>query len=317
MAQDALSQIFNALKMRGTIYFHTNLTAPFGLQVPQYRNVARFHMALRGQCWVRIEGVAEPVSLAAGDLVVIPHGVPHILSDTPERKAVALDDVLQRTGYKGEGALVYGGAKNGHANQLFCGHFEFDEGVMHPLLDALPSHIHIANTESMNASWLEPVMRFVSAEVMGSGAGSNAIIHRLTEIIFIQVVRAFVNKMGDAAGTLAGVLDPQLSKALAEVHAAPEKPWTVNDMARVAGMSRTLFAQKFTALIGMTPLGYVTQWRMQMAKRALVESKKPEIEIAESIGYQSESAFARAFKREFNATPSQMRRAGSVAQLNS
>lgn len=308
MAHDALSQILGALKMRGAIYFHTHFTPPWGVRVPAYRNVARFHMAIRGQCWLRVDGVAEPISLATGDLIVIPHGASHILSDVAEREAAQLDEVLSRSGYDGDGALVYGGARDGHASQLLCGHFEFEEGLMHPILSALPSYIHIPNTETMNANWLDPVMRFVTAEAMGARAGADAIVHRLTEIIFIQVVRAFVDRAGDAAGCLAGVLDGQLGKALSAVHLAPERPWTVEAMANEAGMSRTVFAERFTALIGMTPLGYVTHWRMQLARRQLIETDRPLIEIAEASGYRSESAFARAFKRQFDAAPGGLRR---------
>lgn len=308
MARDALSQILSALKMRGVIYFHTHFTPPWGVQVPAYRNVARFHMAIRGQCWCRVEGVAEPIHLQTGDLIVIPHGASRVLSDTADREATQLDEVLSRSRYNGEGAFVYGGASEGHAIKLFCGHFEFEEGVVHPFLSALPRFIHIPNTETMNASWLDSVMRFVSTEVMGARAGADAIVHRLTEIIFIQVVRAFVARAGDAARCLKGVLDGQLSKALSAVHLAPEKPWTVEAMANEAGMSRTVFAERFTALIGMTPLSYVTLWRMQLARRELIETDRPLIEIAEGAGYQSESAFARAFKRQFDVAPGSLRR---------
>lgn len=309
MAFDALSQILGALKMRGTIYFHTNFTPPWGVRVPAYKNVARFHMVIRGHCWIRVEGVPHPIALATGDLVVIPHGASHILSDTPERKAEDVDEIMKRVGYSGTGALVHGGGKGGHPSQLFCGHFEFEEGAMHPILSALPNYIHIANTETANAAWLDPIMRFVFSEVVAAKPGAAAITHRLTEIIFIQVVRAFVDRAGDAAGCLAGILDSRLSRALAAVHADPQKPWTVDAMAAEAGMSRTPFAERFTALIGMTPLAYVTHWRMQLARRLLIETNRPQIEIAEQAGYQSESAFSRAFKRQFDIAPGNLRRA--------
>jgi AraC-like DNA-binding protein len=308
MSNDALSQILGALRMQGTVYFQTYFTPPWGVFVPEYKNVARFHMAMRGQCWVRIDGEPEPIHMSAGDLVAIPHGRAHIMSDAPDREAVLVDEVVSRSGYTGSGALVYGGRPSGPATQLFSGHFEFDDNVMHPLLSALPRYIHIPNTETMNAEWLDAVMRFVTAEVMGAKPGAEAIVHRLTEIIFIQVVRAFVDKTGDAAGCLAGVLDPQLNKALAAMHSAPEKPWTVDAIAVEAGMSRTKFAERFRTLIGLTPLVYLTRWRMQLARRQLIESDRPLIEIAETAGYRSESAFAHAFKRHFSVAPGRLRR---------
>lgn len=303
--------------MRGSVYFQTQFTPPWGVRVPEYKKVARFHMAMRGECWVRIDGVPDAIHMSAGDLVAIPHGRAHVLSDTPDRDAVLVDEVVRRSGYAGSGALVYGGSRLGPTTQLFCGHFEFDDSLMHPALAALPRYIHIPNTETMNAEWLDAVMRFVTAEVLGAKAGADAIVHRLTEIIFIQVVRAFAAKAGDAAGTLAGVLDPQLSRALAAVHRAPEKPWTVEAMASEAGMSRTQFAGRFRKLIGMTPLDYVTHWRMQLARRHLAETTRPLIEIAETVGYRSESSFAHAFKRHLGAAPGQLRRGSSYPAVSS
>ena len=309
MANDALSQILDALQMRGAIYFHTRFSPPWGVSVPAYGNVARFHMVMRGSCWVRIVGVPEPIHLSTGDLVVIPHGAAHVLSDQPKRKADSLDFVLSRSGYQGDGALIYGGEGQGDACKLFCGHFEFEQGAIHPILQALPEAIHLPNTETMNAEWLESVMRFVSSEVIGGKAGASAIVHRLTEIIFIQVVRAFVDRAGDAAGCLAGVLDPKLGRCLAAVHAAPQIGWTVENMAQEAGMSRTVFAERFADLIGLTPHNYVTHWRMQVARRRLAESADAIIDIAEQVGYGSEAAFNRAFKKQFDVTPGMFRKA--------
>ena len=308
MSQDALSQILDAVKMRGTVYFHTNFSPPWGVQVPAYSNVARFHMAMRGSCWVRVEGVDTPLHLSTGDLVVIPHGASHILSDTKDRDALGVDEVVAQSGYNGHGALAYGGQQDEQACKLFCGHFEFEDGAVHPVLNALPPYIHIPNTQTMNANWLEAVMRFVSMEVFGEQPGSEAIVHRLSEIIFIQVIRAFVDNVGEDAGCLAAVLNPKFAKCLSQVHQQPDKHWTVETMAYEAGMSRTVFAERFTSLVGMTPLGYVTHWRMQLAKRELVQTDRSIIDIAENVGYGSEAAFNRAFKRQFDQTPGEMRR---------
>ncbi len=308
MENDALSQILNALQMRGTVYFHTDFSSPWGVEVPNYSNVARFHMVMRGSCFVAIAGLSDPIHLSTGDLVVIPHGVSHVLSDIPEREADELDFVLSRSGYDGTGALVYGGEDEFGSCKLFCGHFEFEEGVTHPLLAGLPEVIHLPNTQTMNADWLDSVIRFVSSEVLGEKAGAGAIVHRLTEIIFIQTVRAFVDLVGDQAGSLAGVLDPKLSRSLNAVHSNPEDNWTVQSMAAIAGMSRTVFAERFNALIGMTPHNYVTHWRMQLAHRQLAKSSETIIDIAEAVGYGSEAAFTRAFKKQFNVTPGIFRR---------
>ena len=308
MSQDALSQILDAVKMRGAVYFHTEFSPPWGVRVPSYGNVARFHMAMRGNCWIRVEGIDIPLYLSTGDLLVIPHGASHVISDTKDGEALDVDKVIEQTGYAGRGALAFGGGDGELACKLFCGHFEFEDGAVHPVLDALPNYIHIPNTQTMNASWLEAVMRFVSMEVFGEQPGSEAIVHRLSEIIFIQVIRAFVEEAGDDAGCLAAVVNPQFSRCLSKIHQQPDWPWTVESMALEAGMSRTIFAERFTSLVGMTPLGYVTHWRMQLARRELTQTDRSIIEIAENVGYGSEAAFNRAFKRQFDQTPGEMRR---------
>jgi AraC-like DNA-binding protein len=308
MPPDALSEIVGSLRMRGTVYFHTHFTPPWSVEVPAYRNVTRFHIAVRGVTWVRVAGEQVPIRLAAGDLIVVPHGALHILSDDPERAPLALDEVLRQSGYDGHGALTYGGEAGDHPSQLFCGHFEFDDGALHPLLASLPASIVIRGDDSLNAGWLDPIMGFVQQQVKGGRAGAEAIVHRLTEILFIQVVRAFVDRAGEAAGCLAGVLDENLGRALSAVHVAPEKDWTVEAMAQQAGLSRTVFAARFRRMIGLTPLDYVMRWRMHEARRRLIDTKASLVEIADAVGYRSEAAFARAFKRRFGASPGSFKR---------
>ncbi|MXN63792.1 helix-turn-helix domain-containing protein [Stappia sp. GBMRC 2046] len=308
MGDDALSQILKALRLRGSVYFHTNLSAPWGIKVPSHGNVARFHMAIRGSCWLRVDDVEQPIRLAPGDIAVIPHGAAHVLSDRREGNATALDEVLYQTGYAGSGELVFGGEGDEEACKLLCGHFEFDDSLRHPLLGSLPSYMHLADTRTVNGYWLEAVMRFVSSEIVEDKPGADAIVDRLTEIVFIQVLRSYVDNAGDSAGCLAGILDPKLGRSLSQIHRDPSRPWTVETMAQEAGMSRTVFAERFTGLMGMTPLNYVTSWRMHLARRDIVDTQNPLIEIAEQVGYSSEASFNRAFKRQFNVTPGEMRR---------
>ena len=308
MTADALSDILRALRLRGTIYFRTEFNPPFGVAVPAFSNVARFHLAARGSCWVQVEGEEAPVHLSQGDLIVIPHGAAHVLGDEPDREATGVDDVVETTGFRGDGALVYGGPDEGRATRLICGHFAFDQAVIHPLLDALPPYIHVTGSETLNHAWLENAMKFVSAESLGGQPGHDAIVHRLSEIIFIQVVRIYVARAGGTAGCLAGITDPEIGRALGAMHAAPATPWTVERLAKEAGMSRTSFAVKFARLVGMTPLAYLTHWRMQEASRLLREAREPILTIAERTGYGSEAAFTRAFKKAFAVTPAAYRR---------
>jgi AraC-like DNA-binding protein len=310
MTKDALSDILGAVKLRGSIYFRTEFSSPWGVAVPSYKNVARFHLVARGECWVRVEGVEAPVRLGQGDLIVIPHGAAHILADQPKGSAPSVDQVVEDSGFTGEGALVLGGPDTGNATAMLCGHFEFDDDTAHPLLEALPPFIHVTGSETLNQTWLESIMKFATSESQSDRPGSDAIVYRLSEIIFIQAIRIHVERTGEASGSLAGITDPRVGRALGAIHADPVSHWTVEALGREAGMSRTAFAERFRRLIGMSPLAYVTQWRLQHARRHLLESDASIRHVAERAGYGSEAAFIRAYKKHYGATPAAMRRAG-------
>lgn len=306
---DILSDILSGIKMRGSLYFRTEFTPPWGVRVPALHNVARFHLVSRGQSWVRVGEHDRSILLASGDLIVIPHGAEHSLSDAPDTRVFSVDDVVAQAGFTGQGALIYGGADRRNPTCLVCGHFAFDADARHPLLQALPPYIHIRGTDTLNHVWLDEAMRFIGHEAGSDRPGSAAIVNRLSEILFIQAIRAYVTQAGDQAKCLAGLTDPLIGRALRQVHRAPHERWTVAALAREAGLSRTGFAERFSELMGMTPLQYITDWRMQKARQLLAQADMGMIEIAESVGYQSEAAFGRVFKKHFNIGPGAYRRA--------
>lgn len=305
---DLLSDILAVMKMRGTLYFRTAFSAPWGVQVPAFENVARFHFAHRGRCWVRVEGVEDPVLLNQGDLVVIPHGASHVLADPKDVSAATLDNVLETSGFTGEGALVYGHGSDSHATELICGHFAFDNGATHPLIEALPPFIHIHNYGDVAHLWLEQTLKVIGSEVTQSALGADLIALKLSETICVQAIRAYLSTEGRERSVLAGFTDPRISRALQAVHQTPHAPWTLESMAKAAGQSRTAFAERFRRLMGQAPHEYLTEWRMQVARQLLLETDIPVIDVAERVGYQSESSFGRVFKRSFNHTPSSVRR---------
>lgn len=305
---DALSQILDHLKLEGTIYFHTDFHKPWGIKVPAHANVIRFHMAMRGECYFRIEEVAEPVFVGHKDLIVIPNGVPHDIIDSVDGHAHEIEDVANATGFSDSGALRTGKGDDPRPCQLICGHFGFFEGADHPVLHALPRYLLLRNEQEVTTQWFEPAMRFMSSEILSQQPGNQAVIHRLAEVIFIHVIRSYAAGAGDNAGMLAALMDPKFGKCLSMVHSDPAQPWTVADMAKRVGMSRTSFAERFHKLVGMTPLGYVTYWRMQLARRKLLTTDASLADIAHLVGYGSEAAFNRAFKRAIGQTPGQMRR---------
>ncbi len=308
---DLLSDILTRLDLRGTLYFRTSFTEPWGVQVPAFRNVARFHYVHRGECVVRVDGEGEECRLAQGDLVLVPHGRAHTLTcrHSDAADALPLDDLIARSGWDGRGALVFGGPEPALATQLICGHFAFAPGARHMLFDRLPPQIVVADYGAESGAWLEPTLRVIGAEAGGARLGGDLIALKMSEAIFAQALRSFIEQQKHQSQGLAGFADPHLTRALAAVHRAPAADWTVAALAQEAGMSRTAFAQAFAAKLDVTPMQYVTAWRMQLARAALAEQGVSVAEVAERAGYASESAFNRAFRKEVGMPPAAYRQA--------
>jgi AraC-like DNA-binding protein len=307
---DLLSDILSHVQLAGTLYFRTSFTSPWSVRVPAYENVARFHFAHKGRCFVRVHKDRPPVQLEQGDLVIITQGASHTLYSDPknENESVMLDRVVEDSGFKGEGALVYGVPGSNHQTQLVCGHFAFATNSRHPLIDALPSYIQIANYGEEAGAWMEQTLRVIGSEAGRGHLGGDLIALKMSEIIFAQALRSYLATQGMERPVLAGFADPQIAAALTAVHKEPAYPWTLDDLARIAGMSRTSFATRFSERMSMTALGYITYWRMQIAQRKLAQTQEPIIEIAESVGYNSEAAFGRAFKKHLSDAPAAYRR---------
>ncbi len=307
---DLLSDILNKLSMRGTLYFRTSFTKPWGVAVPSYENVARFHFAHRGACLVRVNGVAEPIALNQGDLVIIPHGASHDLycGHDPEHTVMPLDTVLERSGFDGSGVLVYGGEEPQSETQLICGHFAFDPKSRHILMERLPPYIHLTNYGETAGRFMEATLRVIGEEAGGHKMGGDLIALKMSEAILAQAVRSYLESDAAQDSALGGFSDKHLSKALDAFHKAPADSWTVETLAHAAGMSRTGFAVQFREQMQMPPMEYVTGWRMEIAKNVLKQGDASLTDAAESAGYASDSAFTRAFKKEIGVTPAEFRR---------
>lgn len=304
---DVLTDILDTLRFEGSLYFRTELTSPWSVFVPEKSNVSRFHIVIRGQGWLRVEGAQDAISIANGDLVVVPHGAGHTILDEPGTPSVPLDEVLGEVNYTGVGPLVYGG--DGPGCCLVCGEFGFeDESAMHPLLSNLPALLHIPGNENYNTTWLDSALGFIAHEAVAEKQGSLAIVNRLSEIIFIQVLRAFMEATEEQIPFLAALRDPQISQALSAIHAQPDAYLTVESLGHSVGMSRSAFSSQFSTLVGMTPHQYLTLVRMQRAASLLAKSDQSLLAIAEQVGYQSEAAFSTAFKRHFGVRPGEYRR---------
>lgn len=308
-SMDLLSDILNVVRLSGTLYFRTSFSGQWGVQVPAFSNVCRFHYAHRGGCYVRVGAGGEPLHLAEGDLVLITRGADHVLSDPAGAPVSSLDDVVKSSGFTGRGALVVNSDDfDRNDTQLICGHFAFAEDADHPLLGALPPYIHLRAFGAISPAWMEESLKIIKTETSGASLGGDLIALKLSEIIFTQAVRAFLADQGRSIPGLAGYSDPNLTRALAAMHDDPAKAWTVEALGRIAGMSRSVFAERFTEQLSVAPLTYLTEWRMQLARRLLVDSKLPILDVAERAGYNSEASFGRAFKRHFNMGPAGYRR---------
>ena len=308
---DLFSDILLRLAMTGTLYFRTSFTTPWGVEVPPFPHVARFHFVHRGGCFLRVAGGTAPVRLNVGDLAVIPHGASHRLYCDPasEEAVLPLDRVLELSGFAGEGTLVHGGMTSGDATELVCGHFAFDPLAWHPLIERLPPLLHIANYGESAGQWMEHTLRLIGDEAGRRLPGGDMIAQKMSEIIFAQVLRAYLAAEGADLPGIAGLADHRIVRALEAIHAHPDQDWTVGSLARTAGLSRTGFATGFTAKMGIAPIGYVTRWRMQIARQNLRLPGRTVPDVAEKVGYRSEAAFARVFKKEFGISPATYRRA--------
>jgi AraC-like DNA-binding protein len=307
---DVLSDILSTLRLRGTLYFSTDFRRPWGLRVPAFQSVARFHLVTRGSCWVRVMPNEPPVLLEVGDMVLIPNGAEHVLADTPDTPCRTVDEVVKAAGFTGEGALVINGDDDGAPTRMVCGHFAFDDSLAHPLLSQLPPAMVLRWDASVRDSPLSDMFRFITREVQDGRPGHQEVARRLSEVLFVQAVRFWADTAQPDTGMLAAMAAPGLGRALSAIHQSPGADWTLDGLAKQAAMGRSLFASRFRDVVGETPHQYLTRWRMQRARRLLTDSSLGVDQIADEVGYESSASFARVFAKVVGTTPAAYRRAG-------
>lgn len=300
---DALSDILQTIKLKSSVYFRSDFSAPWGMKM-EAGQFAQFHLIVRGRCWLKLSESKEPIELSAGDIVMFPHGDSHSLSDKLGSKKIPGKKVLESI--LNNEPIFYGDRV---AATLVCGHFEFNKDFDHPFIKELPRVIHITDMERKKLYWLENITNLVIQEAGIKSIGSNLVVKKLGEILFIYTVRAFIQKNIPRHGYLAALQNENISQALSLIHNSPGKNWTLSNLSRASGMSRTNFINKFRNLVGETPLKYVTNTRILKAKELLIETKKPVGELANDVGYQSEAAFNRVFKKRVSKTPLKYRQA--------
>lgn len=304
---DPLGEALHLLRLTGCVYARSELTAPWGVGLPPLEGHMMFHIVTVGSCWLEIDG-REPVRLDRGSLALVPHGLGHRLVDQPGQECVEFFDLpIERVTERYE-RLVWGGG--GDPCRLICVVVRFDHAAAERLVVELPPVLHLDGWEGGDDRWLTDTLRFIAREAESLRPGGETVITRLADILAIQMVRHWLENEADGeTGWIAALRDDRLGRAIAAIHREPGESWTLESLARTATMSRSAFAARFTEVVGEPAMRYLTRWRLQIARTALREGEDPLMIIAERIGYRSEAAFCRAFKREFGISPGSDRRA--------
>jgi AraC-like DNA-binding protein len=314
---DALSQTLRVVHLVGAVFLQARFTAPWCYQSPradvaapllepQAERVVIFHLITEGECFVEMPGQA-PVRLMAGDVILFPHGDAHRMASepglAPATTGARLSEVLSRR----PRALAYGGG--GARTKLVCGYLACDDRLARMLLSGLPALLRVNVRGSPAGLWLESSVRYALAEARSPRPGGAGVLAKLAEVLFIEALRlAMQDPSRPPAGWLAGVGDRIVGAALTALHERPAHAWTLDELAHTAHSSRSVLAERFQELVGQSPMQYLTQWRMLLATHLLRRSNVPLARIAEEVGYQTDTAFSRAFRREFGMPPAAWRK---------
>jgi AraC-like DNA-binding protein len=306
---DVLTDVLRTVRLRNKCYGRFELTAPWGIEVAcRDPRTAHFYVVSRGSGWLEMEGGNQAVWMTGGDLLLLPKGGRHVVRDAPGTRAVPITHVL--AGPNGASGKVFRHGGTGAPAWMVAGRFTFEDGVGAALLDGLPPLIHVKPESGSMLHWLEATLQFLDTETELAQPGVETVVSRLADILFVQALRAHLVTLTDGSRSwLRALKDPSIAAALRLMHQQPEQPWTVERLAQQVTMSRSAFAERFTRLVGETPLGYLTRWRLQKAARLILDGDAPLGAIARAVGYETESAFGKAFRRHLGTSPGEYRKA--------
>ena len=323
---DPITDLFQTLRVEGVVHARLEATAPWGLK--REANVAEgpaegsahsasspfhfahFGMISRGNCWLSVEGIPEALPLVGGDCFLLAPGSSYTLRDNPRTRPRSFCEVAPRR--EASQVIQYGGG--GTPTTIVSGWFRFDPMSVKPLTRLLPSLILVRVDQAQSLA-LTATLSMLASEMAEPAPGSELVVNRLADVLFIQCLRAHIASHSEPCkknGWLRAVFDPQVGVALKSMHDKVEEPWTVESLAAACGMSRSAFAVRFKGLVGETPLEYLTSWRMQKGAALLQKGDKKLFEVAKSVGYDSDAAFSKAFKRIFGVAPRAYRRSASA-----
>jgi len=312
ITDDVLHDFLHSTHLRTSLYCQAHLCAPWGLHVPR-RDVSVFHVVTQGSCWLRVDGLdaveAPPTQLGAGDLVILPHGHAHTISDHPATPARDFADFVADHPVDRHGIVTVNG--EGPVTTLVCGEFQLEADASAPLLSLLPVCLHTRRTQAASPSWIDAIVDLVKDEAHAAQPGAAAVITRLSEIVFVQAIREEVRRAAAEPGEgawLAALAHPQVAEALALIHRDPQEPWTLAALARRVGLSRSAFSAKFTALVGTPAMHYLLEMRLSKAATLLRTQSATVRAVARAVGYESDVSLSKAFKRRFGVAPGMYRR---------
>lgn len=318
MTADVLSDVLRAVRLNGAVYFDFELSSPWVAEAPPSKEIAEivmpgaqrvmeYHLIARGSCWGHAVG-QEPTRLQEGDVIVFPQGDAHVLSSAPGMRAEPGMSEFARPSTPLPMFFELGGGGPDRV-QIVCSFLGCDERPYNPLLTALPPVIHLSGAGSQTTTgWLGTLLGSAVRESRSARPGSQNVLARLSELMFVETIRHYLETLPPAeTGWLAGLRDPVVGKALGALHSEPSRPWTVEGLARLVGLSRSVFAVRFMEMVGQPPMQYLALWRMQLASRLLLEGG-PVAAVAGAVGYESEAAFSRAFKKLVGEAPGTWRK---------
>ena len=312
---DVLSEVLRTIRLDSALFFNAELTAPWCVLEPRSEemiaalsprsgHLVLYHYVLEGRAYAQIPGGAK-IDLTKGDIVMIPHGDSHLLGNGKNARQVGGMEAFGKNLSEGLKLARHGGG--GDVTRLVCGFMVFEPRMSSVVLSGLPKIVKVHFSDESGSQWIRNSIRFAVGEE--SGDGSSLVVAKLSEVLFVETLRRYVNdRSEDQNGWLEGARDPIIGKALTLLHNDPAREWTVNDLAREVGLSRTRLAERFRQFIGDSPIAYLKKWRLKIGAEALVSTHQSVSEIAAAVGYGSESAFNRAFKHEYDQPPAVFRK---------
>ncbi|QEO13094.1 AraC family transcriptional regulator [Agromyces intestinalis] len=313
-SRDRIARVLQTLRMRGVFYCRSELTQPWGLEMPAIPDSVSFHVPTFGSCWLRVDGV-DPVELRPGDLALVPHGRGHEILSSPGIGSSRVDLLPQH--YLGPHYSVLRHGGGGRATQLICGIVAFDDPAARELVRGLPKILTVSGDEPVMASSVRDTLRLMADELTRAQPGAEAVATRLSDILVVQAIRAWLaHDPTSHDGWLLALHDDRIGGALEAMHAEPHRAWNLEQLARVATMSRSAFSARFTGMVGEAPMAYLTRWRMSLAVNRLRDDRATVAQVAAEVGYESEAAFTRAFARTIGQTPGAVRRQAAPASAS-